>query len=161
MRKIRLISVAALVFISVAALQNVAGQIKKEMRDDDGFYSSQVLNDDFRQVVAVVYADVKEIKLVDNMGGADCENNTGGGQCVYQLTADIKKVYKGKIRTKKLEFYISPDAGYAKEKLLGEKVVFLNNGKDPDGKAILVTLENSTRSIEQDVLEKMRKISGK
>ena len=49
-----------------------------------------------------------------------------------------------------------------KDFLLGKKLVFLNwSDNYPDKKRSLGTLENSTRSLENGVIEKLRKIAGK
>ena len=152
----------AFLFLSSAALQNVAAQTADQMRnDEDGFYSEKFLKNDFRQVAAVIYVNVREGKLVDSTG-AECENDSSRNLCQYLLTADVKEVFKGRIKAKTIEFYTNPDAGYPKEKLLGEKVLFLNRGKDKTSKKMTYNaMENSTRSIEQNVLEKLRKIAKK
>lgn len=134
----------------------------KTASDNSGFYSSAMLESDFKQVDVVAYVNIKNLELIDSLGDVDCENNQGGGLCLYLLKADVKEVYKGKITEKTIEFYISPDADYPKSKLLGERVVFLNKGSNfPNNKEGLGTLENSTRSIEHGVLNKMRKIAKK
>lgn len=125
----------------------------------DEFYQSDVLKGDYKQVNAVVYVNVTGLKIVDSMGSGNCETNKGAGYCLYELTADVKEVFKGKSIGKKLKFYISPDADYPKEKLMGEQVVFLNKGEIAKSKTKeFVTLENSTRKIEFDVIGKLRKI---
>ena len=102
----------------------------------------------------VAYVNAKKIKSVDSVGeDADCENNTGTGYCLYLLTADIKEDFKGNVETDMLEFYISSDASYPKNRLLGEQIVFLVRGKNEKD---LGTIENSTRSVEK--LEIIRKI---
>lgn len=146
---------------------NVSGQTEKALTNDksdeeDGFYSTKFLQSDFEQVEVVAYVNVKKLKLADSLGNVDCENNKGTGYCLYLLTAEVKRVFKGKIETKTLEFYSSPDADYPKKSLLGEKVVFLNWSDNYPGKKMsLGALENSTRLIENDILEKMRKITEK
>lgn len=126
---------------------------------DDGFYQADALKGDFRQVNAVAYVNVKTIKVADSMGSGDCEKNKGAGYCLYELSADVKEVFKGKIAGRTLKFYTSPDADYPKEKLMGEQVVFLNKNNVAVAKTNqFVTLENSTRKIEFDVIGKLRKI---
>lgn len=126
---------------------------------ENSFYQSDTLKSDFKQVNAVAYVNVTGIKTVDSMGSGNCETNKGSGYCVYELTADVKEVFKGKAIGKTLEFYISPDADYPKEKLMGEQVVFLNKSEIAKSKTKeFVTLENSTRKIEFDVIGKLRKI---
>lgn len=139
--------------------QTTFSQTKKS--DDSGFYQATMLRSDFNQVEVVAYVNVKEITLVDSMGNGNCETNKGAGYCLYRLKADVKEVYKGKISAKEMEFYTSPDADYPKEKLMGERVVFLNKGKNDADKERLSAMENSTRAIEYDVLKKMRKIAKK
>ncbi len=147
--------------------QNVFSQTEKMDKNsssksaDSGFYQSSTLKSDFNQVEVVAYVNIKERTLIDSMGG-DCENNKGAGLCLYRLKADVKEVYKGKVSAKEIEFYTSPDSDYPKEKLMGERVVFLNRSDNyPDKQSGLGTMENSTRFIEFDVLKKMRKIARK
>ena len=143
----------------LALSQAVFGQTKMDVPE---FYQTNFLKSDYKQVDAVIYVDIKERKLMDSLGNSDCENDKGTGYCLYLLTAEIKEVFKGNIKTKTLEFYISPDAGYPKKNLMGEKLVFLNwNSNYKNKKKSLGTLENSTRSIEHDVLVSMRKIAKK
>lgn len=143
-----------LLFIQLTA--SVFGQTKTEFDDDSGFTSLQALRSDLRMSNITAYVDVKNLKLIDSLG--DCENNKGGGYCLYKLEADVKEVFKGKIRTKTVKFFVSPDADYPKNNLMGEQVVFLVRSKPEKGKAAkLGTIENSTRKT--DVLEKIRKIA--
>jgi hypothetical protein len=123
-------------------------------------YDISFLRNDFRTVDVVVYVNVKSRTLADKMGEGDCEKSTGTGYCLYLLRAEVKEVFKGKIKKGYIEFYTSPDMDYPhKDKLLGEHVVFLEWSKNsPDGKLSLFTLENSTRNIKHGVLAKMRKI---
>jgi hypothetical protein len=128
-------------------------------QDDGGFYQADVLKSDFTQVNTVAYVNVKALKIADSMGSGNCETNKGSGYCLYELTADVKEVFKGKIVGKILKFYTSPDADYPKERLMGEQVVFLNKNNIAVAKTKqFVTLENSTRKIEFDVIGKLRKI---
>lgn len=150
MKKLPLI---ASCFLIVLFCFNAFGQ------DDGGFYQTDVLKGDFKQVNAVAYINVKAIKVVDSMGSGNCETNKGSGYCLYELTADVKEVFKGKVAGKTLKFYTSPDADYPKERLMGEQVVFLNKNNIVVAKTKqFVTLENSTRKIEFDVVGKLRKI---
>lgn len=128
-------------------------------QDDSGFYQADVLKGDFSQVNAVVYVNVKTIKTVDSMGNGNCETNKGSGYCLYELTAEVKEVFKGKGVGRTLKFYTSPDADYPKEKLMGEQVVFLNKSEMAKVKdKQFVTLKNSSRKIEFDIIGKLRKI---
>ncbi len=125
----------------------------------DGFYDSDALKGDYNQVKAVVYLNVTGIKIVDSMGSGNCETNKGSGFCLYELTAEVKEVFKGKGVGKTLKFYTSPDADYPKERLMGEQVVFLNQSEMAKVKdKQFVTLENSSRKIEFDIIGKLRKI---
>lgn len=155
-------------FLFFSFFCNVSGQTENILPgdkhgDEDEFYSTKFLESDFNEVDTVAYVDVKKIEIAGRLGDkTDCENNKGGGYCLYLLTAEVKQVFKGKIETKTLKFYTSPDADYPKNKLLGEKVVFLNRSDNyPDKKLSLGTLENSTRLIESGILEKLRKIAEK
>ena len=138
----------------------ISAQTKDEVPE---FYQADMLKADFNQVSAVAYVNVKSRKLVDEMNKGKCEENKSGGMCLYLLTADVKKVYKGKITKKTLEFYTTTDSDYAdKDRLLGEKVVFLNLSKNyPNKKMSFGTMENSTRSNEYGIIETMKKIARK
>jgi hypothetical protein len=146
----------AIAFFGLLFVAVVSGQTKN-VEADSAFNSEQMLRSDMKMSNIVAYVDVKKIKLVDSMGSGDCEKNTGSGYCLYELEADVKEVFKGKIKTKTVKFFISPDADYPKERLMGEQVVFLIWNKPEKGKtARLSTIENSTRKT--DALAKMRKI---
>lgn len=127
------------------------------------FYQAEMLKSDLNQVSVVAYVNVKSRKLVDQMGAGKCEENVGGGICLYLLKAEVKKVYKGKISKKTFEFYTTTDSDYTdKDRLLGEKVVFLNWSKSyPNKKMSLGTMENSTRSNEYGIIETMKKVAAK
>lgn len=130
--------------------------------DASGFYETEFLKRDYREVDVAAYVDIKERTLVDSTGNVDCGNDAGTGYCIYRLTADLKEVFKGKISKKVIEFYAVPDADYPKKHLMGERVVFLERSDNyPDKKPGLGTLQNSTRRIEFGILQKMRKIAGK
>lgn len=146
-------------FFFVSATE-ISGQKKDEIPD---FYQYNFLKSDFNQVQAVVYVNVKSRELVDQIGEGGCEQNTGKGYCLYRLKAEVKEVFKGKIVKENFEFYTIVDADYRnKDSLLGEKVVFLNwSDNYPDKKMSLGTIENSTRSIEHNILKNMRKIAKK
>jgi hypothetical protein len=140
-------------FLFVAAFcGNAFGQ-------DNSFYQADVLKYDFKQVNAVVYVEVTSRKLVDSIGTGDCENDSGSGYCMYELTATVKEVFKGKVIGKTLKFYTSPDADYPKKFLLGEKVVFLNKTDIAVSKTKeFFTLQNSTRQNKYGIIGKLRKI---
>lgn len=128
------------------------------------FYVGEILQQDFRAVEAVVYVNIKERKLIDSVGGenVDCENDKGGGYCLYLLKAEVKEVFKGKIQSRNIEFYTSPDADYPKKNLLGERVVFLEKTVDEKiGKIKYAVLENSTRWIKYDILKSLRILARK
>ena len=141
----------ALVFVSA---QNISAQ--------NDFYSSSLLKCDFNEVDAVVHVRIKNFELVDQIGG-DCENGKGAGYCLYRLKAEVKEIFKGKIVTENFEFYTVVEPSLrTKNFLSGEKVVFLNwSDNYPDKKMSLGTMENSTRSIENGVIKKLRKIAKK
>jgi hypothetical protein len=139
-----------------------SGQIVSAQTGIDEKEFENILKSEFKQVAVVAYVDVKERALIDSIGNGDCESDKGGGSCLYRLKAELKEIYKGKIRTKEIIFYTSLDADYPKKNLLGEKVVFLNwRKRDSEKKKELYTLENSTRSMEHNILKRIRKIAGK
>ena len=160
----------AVFFSAVVALslssQNVLGQTgttpqTKQSDVKDGFYSAEFLKADYKEAKVVVYVNVKSRQLVDQLGGGNCEQNTGAGYCLYLLKAEVKEVFKGKVETNDFEFYTMTEAGYQnKDWLLGEKVAFLDwSDNYPNKQMSLGTIENSTRAIEQNVLESMRRIA--
>lgn len=124
---------------------------------------TEILKSDYKQVDAVLYVDVKEIELINSIGTGNCKDTSGGGYCLYRLKAEVKEVFKGKIRRENFEFYTVIEASLGKKDfLLGEKIVFLDWSKNfPDKKRHLGTLENSTRAVKGNMLEKMRKIAKK
>lgn len=127
--------------------------------DDSDQYSMKWLRHDLRISDLVVYVNVIEKKLIDHTDGADCDNDKGTGYCAYLLTASVNEVFKGKIIATPLEFVETPDADYPKRFLLGKQVVFLTRGERVDGReARFQTLENSTRRIEHNVIQKLRNV---
>lgn len=159
------------VLLFMTACQKVESQKNKEIFqtdksavtsfDDSEFYSPRFLKSDLEQVEVVVYVNVLSRELADQITNGSCEKNEGPGYCLYLLKANVNEVFKGKIEKKDFEFYTVTDADYKnKDSLLGEKVVFLNRSDNyPNKKMNLGTLENSTRLIKHDVLEKLKKIS--
>jgi len=122
-------------------------------------YTPKWLRNDMRVSDVVAYVNVKEVKYSGRSDATtDCENNQGGGYCSYLLTAEVKEIFKGKTETKPFVFYASAEASYPKKHFLGEQIVFLLGEEDKNKKRNLGMLENSTRNIEHNVLEKMRNI---
>jgi hypothetical protein len=128
--------------------------------ETDDPYTPKWLRNDMRVSDVVAYVDVKEVKYCDRSDtDTDCENNQGGGYCAYALTAEVKEIFKGKIETKPFVFHATADAGYPQKYFLGKQIVFLlDYEEDKNKERNLGTLENSRRSIEHNVLEKMRNI---
>lgn len=122
---------------------------------------TEMLRGDYKQVAVVLYVDVKAYELVDSIGTGNCKEISGGGYCLYRLKAEVKEIYKGKIKKENFEFYTVLEASTGnKDFLLGEKIVFLNwSSNYPDKKRHLGTLENSTRTVKGNMLEKMRRIA--
>src|SRR5262249_42213951 len=68
--------------------------------DDSDSYSYKWLRRDMQMVDVVAYINVKEVKYSGSSDDkVDCENNKGGGYCFYDLIAEVKEIYKGKIET--------------------------------------------------------------
>lgn len=129
--------------------------------DDSGVYSLRSLRNDYKLADVVAYIDIKAKKLINHTEGADCDNDNGAGYCAYRLSGEIKEIYKGKGNSKTIEFVATSDADYPKKYFLGEKVVFLIRSEEGNGnKSELGTLENSTRSIRHNVIEKLRSIKN-
>ena len=141
-----------LILLVLTAVQSGFGQ-------SDEFYQTATLKYDYKQVDAVVYVNVTGLKIVDSIGSGDCETNKGSGYCLYELTTQVKEVFKGKAIGKTLKFYTSSDTDYPKKNLLGERVVFLDKGElDITKTKEFFTLENSTRRVEFGIVGKLRKI---
>lgn len=127
---------------------------------EDDWISAEALRGDLNMVAVVAHVNITGRQLVDSMGSGDCETNKGSGYCLYRLTGDVVEVFKGSIRSRRISFYISPDAGYPKERLMGERVVFLNRDRNTTTRKMeYVTLENSTRPASQPVIDTLRTIS--
>ncbi len=148
--------------------QNVSSQTDNKPKDtqtksEGNFYSTELLNSDYEQVNVVAYVNIKSHEPIDQIGQGGCEQNKGIGYCLYLLKAEVKENFKGKVNKENFEFYEVTDANYQyKDNLLGEKVVFLSwSDNYPNKKMSLGTMQNSTRSIEQNIIEKMRKIAKK
>lgn len=149
MRKILFAAVFSVILFFIP-FQTVSSQTEDE--------ETTGLRGDLRIADVAAYVAVKEIKFADRSDDkTDCENNTRGGYCSYLLRAEIKELFKGKIESKTLEFYIGTEATYPKKGLLGERIVFLVwNEDEKDKPKHLSAIENSTRPA--DVLAAMRKV---
>jgi hypothetical protein len=183
------LTISAVLFLSFIPIQNVSSQTKKSQKqkktkeekkapdfskiwenygnipsdaeiDDSEMYSYKWLRLDMRMVDVVAYINIKEVKYSGrDDDSTDCENNKGGGYCFYDLIAEVKEVYKGKIETETIELSASADATYPSKYFLGEQIVFLTWTEGEDKKRYLViSLENSSRRIKHNILEKMRNI---
>jgi len=149
-----------------AAFQNVSAQMvdqpqKTKEEANGGYFSSDFLRSDYRQAGIVAYVSVKEIISTGRSDDqTDCVNFTGIGYCSFLVRAEVKELYKGNAATKMIEFSEGGEAKLikSKDRFLGEKVVFLEKFVE-NGKTYWQTIENSTRPIEQDVLETMRQIA--
>lgn len=132
-------------------------------QDDSDFYSRAFLAADLKQSDVVAHVNILSYELADQIGQGGCEENRGVGYCLYLMKAQVREIFKGRIRQKTFEFYKVTEADYAhKEKMLGRHVVFLGwSDNYPNKKRALGTLENSTRDIKHDVLQKLRKIARK
>jgi len=154
---------SAFLVLSVVPFQNVSSQTaevspKINAEEDSGFHSADMLRADLRLADVVAYVNVKELKTASRSDDkTDCENNTGGGYCSYLLTAEVREVYKGEVKSKTLEFYGSGEATYPKKGFMGERIVFLIWNEDgKNGEKSLGTIENSTRGA--DALKAMRRV---
>jgi hypothetical protein len=129
--------------------------------DDSEFYAPEILKADLKQASVVAHVSVTSYELVDQIGQGGCEQNKGVGYCLYRMKAQIREIFKGKVRRRNFEFYKVTEADYAhKEKMLGSHVVFLNwSDNYPDKKRSLGTLENSTRDLKHNIIRKLRTIS--
>jgi hypothetical protein len=146
------IPIAAAFIILTALTQSIFGQ-------DDGFISTEAARADARQVDIVAHVNVRELKVVGTLDGnvSDCGQNKRAGYCSYLLTADVIEVFKGKYSLRRIEFYTTIDADYPSERLIGEKIVFLNRHKNSKTKKIeLGVLENSTRPATPELLDGLR-----
>jgi hypothetical protein len=165
--------------LSFISFQNASSQIKKNGDEKEGrqavvisetpiednskldsIYMPKWLRLDMRMVDVVAYINVTEVKYSGRSDDrTNCKTGKGSGYCYYELTAEVKEVFKGKIDTETFEFSQSSDVGYPTKYFLGEQVVFLSWGEGDDKKKHLgEALENSTRRIKHNVLEKLRNI---
>lgn len=130
-------------------------------QEDAEFYTVGFLESDLKESDVVAHVNVLSYELADQIGMGGCEQNKGAGYCLYLLKAEVREIFKGKIATRKFEFYKVTEADYAhKEKMIGSHVVFLKWSNDfPGKKRSLGTIENSTRDIKHNVIAKLRKIS--
>ena len=163
MRKIIFAIVLSALFSFIAMAQTESQSQASLVGSDDGYWSYDFLESDYRQSDLVAYVHVKEIVSVGSSDDkTDCVNFTGVGYCGFRVRAEVKEVYKGRISTKTIEFTETGEAQLikSKDRFLGEKVVFLEKGVI-DGKTYWQPIENSTRTIEFSVLEKMRLIARK
>ncbi len=135
------------------------GETSIVFAENSEYYSTKSLRNDYRIADVVAYVNVKEKILADHTNGADCDNNKGIGYCSYRLVAELLELYKGEVKSKVIEFYAGCDATYPKKNFLGEKVIFLILNESEEGKpGSLGSLENSSRTIQHDLLQKMRTI---
>ncbi len=150
----RKILFAAVLFFLILPFQKVSSQTENNF-DEEIMW----LRSDLKVADVVVFVDVKIVKFADSTAAADCENNTGNGYCSYLLMVEVKEIFKGKIESRTLEFYIGAEATYPKRNFLGERIYFLVwSEEEKDKSKRLFSIENSTRPI--DALKTMRKITN-
>ncbi len=132
----------------------------------DEYYAVEWLKSDYKDANVVAYIDSKEVLSVGRSDEfTDCVNfspNTGPGYCSFTMRAEIKELYKGKLRSRTIEYSEYGEGGYIRnrEQFLGKQVVFLEKYKsEKDGSIFYQVIENSTRDVDHEVLAKMRKIS--
>lgn len=132
-----------------------------ENANDAEFYSVAALEADFKQSAVVADVNILGFELVDQIGQGGCERNAGIGYCLYRARAQVKAIYKGRVKTKIFAFYKVTEAAYPyKDRMLGRHVVFLNWSENyPDRKRSLGTIENSTRDLKHNIRAKLRKIA--
>lgn len=148
---------SALLSFPFGNVQRVSSQTVDEPHNNENSEEIRWIRNDLKVADVAAYVEAKEIKTIDSLGKADCQKNTGGGYCLYLITADVKEIFKGDIKKDTLEFYVSPDASFPKKGLLGEQIVFLvRNRNEKTKKESLSTIENSTRDIE--IIETLRKL---
>ncbi len=148
------------IFVPNALSQTESLPQNAEIYDESDFYKAEFLKSDLEQTDIVAYINVKQIISAGASDyKTDCVNLTGPGYCSFRLIAEIKELYKGNINLKTIEYYEYGEAESIKNKdsFLGERVVFLQKIPDSE-KGALQTLDNSTRLIKFNVVEKMRKI---
>jgi hypothetical protein len=157
---------SALSFSTVVSAQNAVPPVEnktQQVETEDGDDSSlEFLRSDFKQVDVAAYVEVREIVSIGRSDEkTDCENFTGRGYCTFLLRAEVKELYKGKLKTSAIEFYEGAEAQLvrSRDRFLGERVIFLKKFTE-GGKTHFQTLDNSTRYIEDSILEKMRRIAA-
>ncbi len=120
-------------------------------QDDSATQPFSQLKNDYNQVGIVAHVKIKEIKFA----AEDVHP-------LYVARSEIIESFKGKIkRGQQLEFYFNAEEGYDVNRILGERIVFLegNYPLPPGGKG-WYELENSSLLPSQTNVAKMRKIKN-
>lgn len=144
-----------------ASVQPVIAQTAADSEAEDRISDEKRwLRGDLKAAEVVAYVDIKNVKLIDELGAkGNCEKGTGGGYCLYLLTADVKEVFKSEIKTKTLEFTTVTEPFPDQNRLLGERIVFLVwSENEARQKKSLGTIENSSRGADPETLKTMREI---
>lgn len=165
MRKGLFIIAAAVVFLVSGSCQFGFGQTTGDKLTDNQTigipepYQTSSLESDLRSADLVVHLLITSVTIADSTPSADCKYNRGPGYCSYYLEAEIKEMFKGEITGKTLNFYTSAEASFPKNAFIGERVVFLtaDETSSPNAESYS-TIENSTRKIEHNVIERLRAI---
>lgn len=116
------------------------------------------LRADLKMASVAAHVDVTSVSADrESRNSAECDSGTAVGYCNFLLTAVVKEVYKGRLRSSRVTIIHGVPASIKKERLLGEFIVFLFR----DERGRLTTVENTIRRVEGDVLKRMRALSGR
>ena len=118
-------------------------------QDDDNWPPLSYLKSDYKAVSVVAHIRIKEAAITSRITGY--EN--------WTIVAEVLESFKGKFKKGDVFQYVhGAEAGFKQEYFTGEKIVFLLNDRDDDGKRRFAVLENSTLGHTKDRIRKLRLI---
>jgi hypothetical protein len=126
-------------------------QAATTLAQDDQWPPVSYLRNDFRESTTVAHVRVTDARVVHTIGGYED----------WQMTSMVRESFKGKFRKgSPLVFYITADKGPAKDKLLGDKLVFLKRSfVAMERKWVNAAIENSTLPYNKVRARRLRSIA--
>jgi len=117
-------------------------------QDDDDWPPVNYLRSDYKQVAVVAHVRIKEAEITNRIIGY--EN--------WRVRGEVIDSFKGKFKKgDAIEYLHGAEAGFKKEFLTGEKIVFLLAEREK-GRRYYAVLENSTLPYKDATIKKLRMI---
>jgi hypothetical protein len=118
-------------------------------QDDENWPSLSYLRSDYKAVSVVAHVRIQQAEITSRIPGY--EN--------WKIRAEVLESFKGRFRKGDvIEYFHGAEAGFKREYLTGERIVFLLAERDRERKHYYSVLENSTLPYTKDRVNKLRLI---